>query len=156
MKNLILLCFFFFVLSGKAQQSVNASGGNGTGAGGSFSYTVGQVDYVSATGTNGSISQGVQQPFEIFTLGNNDYPTIQLQAIVYPNPTTDNVYLSITNLSIDNLDFELYDILGKTITKQKIISNETQISMENLSAGNYFIVVNENNKNLKTFKIIKK
>lgn len=156
MKNIFFLCSFFFVLSGNAQQSLNASGGNGIGTGGSFSYTVGQIDYVSATGTNGSISQGVQQPFEIFTLGTDNFPSIQLEVIVYPNPTTDNVNLSITNLSIDNLYFELYDILGKTIAKQKIISNETQISMENLSAGNYFIVVNENNKNLKTFKIIKK
>jgi hypothetical protein len=139
-----------------AQQSVNASGGNGTGTGGSVSFTVGQIDYVSATGSNGSISQGVQQPFEIFTLGTNDYPTIQLQAIVYPNPTTENVNLSITNFSLENLEYDLYDVSGKLISHQKITANETQISMEILSAGNYFIAVNENSKNLKTFKIIKK
>ncbi|WP_298121090.1 T9SS type A sorting domain-containing protein [Flavobacterium sp.] len=139
----------------QAQQSVNSSGGNGSGIGGSFSYTVGQIDYVAATGTNGSLSQGVQQPFEIFTLGNNDYPTIQLQAIVYPNPTTENVNLSISNHSLENLEYDLYDVTGKLISHQKITANETQISIENLSVGNYFIAVNENNKKLKTFKIIK-
>jgi len=153
MKNLVL--FFLFCISyANAQQSLNAAGGTGTG--GSFSFTVGQIDYVSASGSNGSISQGVQQPFEIFSLGNNDYPTIQLQAIVYPNPTTENVNLSITNFSLENLEYELYDVTGKLISQQKITANETLISMENLFAGNYFIAVNENSKNLKTFKIIKK
>jgi hypothetical protein len=139
-----------------AQQSVNSSGGNGTGTGGNFSFSVGQIDYVSATGSNGSMSQGVQQPFEIFTLGNNEYTTIQLQAVVFPNPTTENVNLSITNLEIENLEYDLYDVTGKMISHQKITTNETLISMENLSAGNYFIAVNENNKSLKIFKIIKK
>ena len=152
----ILLFLVFSISYTYAQQSINTSGGNGSGSGGSFSYTVGQIDYVSATGANGSILQGVQQPFEIFTLGNNDYPTIQLQAMVYPNPTTENVNLSITNFSLENLDYYLYDVTGKFISHQKITTNETLISMENLSAGNYFIAVNENSKNLKTFKIIKK
>lgn len=140
----------------QAQQSINSSGGKGTGTGGSFSYTVGQIDYVTATGTNGSISQGVQQPFEFFTLGNNDYPNMLLQSVVYLNPTTENINLTVSSYSLENLEFELYDISGKIILNQKITTNETEISMENLSSGNYFIVVNENNKKLKTFKIIKK
>jgi Secretion system C-terminal sorting domain len=155
MKKIIIISFLS--LTGvQAQQSINSSGGNGTGTGGSFSYTVGQIDYVAATGTNGFISQGVQQPFEFFTLGNNDYPTILLQSVVYPNPTTENINLTISSYSLENLEFELYDISGKTILNQKITTNETKISMGNLSSGNYFIVVNENNKKLKTFKIIKK
>ena len=152
----ILLFLLFNISYLSAQQSINSSGGNGSGTGGSFSYTVGQIDYVAATGTNGSISQGVQQPYEFFTLGTNDYPTILLQAVVYPNPTTENVNLVVSNYSLENLEFELYDITGKTILLQKITTAETSISMENLSTGNYFVVVNENNKKLKTFKIIKK
>jgi hypothetical protein len=139
----------------QAQQSINSSGGNGSGTGGSFSYTVGQIDYVAATGTNGSISQGVQQPFEFFTLGTNDYPAILLQAVAYPNPTTENVNLVVSNYSLENLEFELYDVSGKIILNQKITTSETLISMKNFSTGSYFIAVNENNKKLKTFKIIK-
>jgi Secretion system C-terminal sorting domain len=153
--NKLRLFLLFSISYAHAQQSLNASGGNGTGTGGSISFTVGQIDYVSATGSNGSISQGVQQPFEIFTLGNNDYPTIQLQAIVFPNPTNENVNLSITNFSLENLEYDLYDVTGKLISHQKITENETLISMEYLSAGNYFIAVIENDKKLKTFKIIK-
>lgn len=154
MKKLIIISILS--LTGvQAQQSINSSGGNGSGTGGSFSYTVGQIDYVAATGTNGSISHGVQQPFEFFTLGTNDYPTILLQAVVYPNPTTENVSLVVSNYSLENLKFELYDISGKIILNQKITTSEILISMGNLSTGSYFIAVNENNKKLKTFKIIK-
>lgn len=49
----------------QAQESVNATGGNASGSGGSASYSVGQVVYTTNTGTNGTVAQGVQQPFEI-------------------------------------------------------------------------------------------
>ena len=49
----------------QAQESVNATGGNASGSGGSASYSVGQVVYTNNTGTSGSVAQGVQQPFEI-------------------------------------------------------------------------------------------
>lgn len=47
-----------------AQQASTASGGNASGSGGSASYSVGQTAYTVSNG-NGSVSQGVQQPFEI-------------------------------------------------------------------------------------------
>ncbi len=53
----------------QAQTSVNATGGNASGSGGSASYSVGQVVYTTHTGTNGSVAQGVQQPFEISVVG---------------------------------------------------------------------------------------
>ena len=155
-QNIVILGSLFFCLTSNAQQSVNASGGNGSGAGGSFSYTVGQIDYVSANGSNGSISQGVQQPFEIVVLGTNAFTNINLEMKAYPNPTTANLNLKITNYAIENLDYLLFDISGRIISQQKITFEETAISMENLSAGNYLLQIAENGKTLKTFKIIKK
>ena len=49
----------------QAQTSVNATGGDASGSGGSVSYSVGQVVYTTNTGTSGSVAQGVQQPYEI-------------------------------------------------------------------------------------------
>ena len=49
----------------QAQESVNATGGNALGSGGSVSYSVGQLTYQTHVGTNGSVAEGVQQPFEI-------------------------------------------------------------------------------------------
>ncbi|HQA74623.1 putative secreted protein (Por secretion system target) [Flavobacterium croceum DSM 17960] len=154
-KQLFFLFSFLFFLKANAQQSLNAAGGDATGSNGKISYSIGQIDYVSATGSNGSVSQGVQQPFEIFTLGTDDFPNIILQAIVYPNPTSSNINLIIENYSIDNLHYNLYDIQGRSIANQKITQQETNITMENLQNANYFLQVFDNNKTLKTFKIIK-
>ena len=156
-KNKLLLATAVLIttMGLQAQQSVNALGGDATGSNGKVSYSIGQIDYVSATGSNGSISQGVQQPFEIFTLGTNDFPTITLQAIVYPNPTTSSINLKIVNYALENLQYNLYDILGKSIATQKISQEETTINMENLGKAIYFIQILDNNKTIKTFKIIK-
>ena len=154
-KQLFFLFSFLLFLKANAQQSLNAAGGDATGSNGKISYSIGQIDYVSATGSNGSVSQGVQQPFEIFTLGTDDFPNIILQAIVYPNPTSSNINLIIENYSIDNLHYNLYDIQGRSIANQKITQQGTNITMENLQSANYFLQVFDNNKTLKTFKIIK-
>lgn len=149
----------FFLLFGchylMAQQSVNSLGGNATGSNGCFSYSVGQINYVFSNGSNGIVTQGVQQAFEIFTLGTDDYPTIILQAIVYPNPTTNKLTLKIDNYTTENLSIQLYDVLGKVILQQKITQKETPITMEKLQAANYFLNVSDNSKSIKTFKIIK-
>jgi len=155
-QNIFLLISFLYFLTGNAQQSVNASGGNGTGSGGSISYSVGQIDYVSITSASGSANQGVQQPFEIVVLGTNAFANINLEMKAYPNPTTANLNLKISNYTTENLYYQVYDISGQIINQQKITSEETTISMDNLSAGNYIVQVSNNEKMLKTFKIIKK
>ena len=67
-KTFISAAFLLLGLGGlHAQESVNSSGGEATGTGGTASYSVGQVVYTTATGTNGSVAQGVQQPYEIST-----------------------------------------------------------------------------------------
>ena len=138
-----------------AQQATVASGGNAFGNNGSSSYSVGQVAYTNQVGANGSISQGVQQPFEIFTLGKDDFPEIKVAMSVYPNPTTSFINLSVPNLNSENMNLQLLDLNGRIIQSQKIIQSETQISMENLSAAIYILQVSDNNNTIKTFKIIK-
>jgi hypothetical protein len=150
----LLLVSTFFV---QAQETLSTSGGNATGSGGSVSYTIGQVAYTYQASSEGSVSQGVQQPLEIFTaLETAEAIGITLQCIVYPNPTTSNVVLIIENYNIENLMYTIYDINGRSIANKKIINNETLIYMENLAGATYFIRIMDNTKELKTFKIIKK
>lgn len=49
----------------QAQENTTASGGNATGIGGAIDYSVGQVVYTTQTGAPGSVTQGVQQPYEL-------------------------------------------------------------------------------------------
>ena len=144
-------------LIGQAQESIPASGGNALGSGGSASYTISQVAYSTQIGSNGSVSQGAQQPFEIsVTLGLIEAKGITLRCTVYPNPTSKSVTLNIENYDIENLSYLIFDLNGRSISNNKISSNETFISMENLAATTYFIKIMDLNKELKIFKIIKK
>ena len=143
----------------QAQESVNATGGNASGSGGTVSYSVGQVVYTTNIGTNGSVAQGVQQPFEIsVVLAIEEAKGINLTVSAYPNPTTDYLTLEVdasTTLSIQSMAYQLYDMQGKLLQNEKITSNQASIVMSNLVPATYFVKVIQSNKELKTFKIIK-
>jgi hypothetical protein len=159
-KNLILgaLMLLGFELTGlQAQESVNASGSNAIGSGGSASYSVGQVVCATNTETSGSVIQGAQQPFEISIVNSIEEAIgITLSVSAYPNPTTDYVTLEIKELDISDLHFQLYDINGKLLQGEKITDNQTIIVMSNLVASTYFVKVNQSNKEIRIFKINKK
>ena len=140
----------------QAQTSVNATGTNASGSGGSVSYSVGQVVYTTHTGTSGSVAEGVQQPYEISVVtGLEEAQSINLSVTAYPNPTTDYLTLRIDEFEISNLSFQLYDISGKLLQSEKITGNQTNIVMSNLVPANYFVKVIAGNQLIKEFKIIK-
>lgn len=153
----ILFITMISITSSYSQESIVIAGGNATGTGGSSSYSIGQVAYTTLPGSDGSISQGVQQPYEINTLGNEEFTGINLLMTAYPNPTVDVLNLVVVNDELDNLSYNLYDMTGKIISKNsKITTSETSVSMHELNQGIYFLAVDKNNKTIKTFKIIKK
>jgi len=158
-KRLILCAILLLslgLIKGQAQEAVPTSGGDASGGGGTVSYSVGQIVYSTNTGTNGSITQGVQQPYEISIItGLEDSKEINLSFFIYPNPTTDYLKLNIGNYKMEGLSYQLYDINGKLLENNKTEEVETTISMKNLAASSYFLKVIENNNEIKTFKIIK-
>jgi len=140
----------------QAQESVNATGGNASGSGGTASYSVGQVVYTTNTGTNGSAAQGVQQPFEISVVtGLEEAKGINLSVTAYPNPTTDYLILSIVDFEASELSYQLYEMNGKLIESNMLEGNQTSIVMSNLVPATYFLKVTEGKKEVKSFKIIK-
>ena len=151
-----LLTFTFSLSTLMAQETIPATGGNASGSGGTASYSVGQVVYTTNTGTNGSVAQGVQQPFEISVVtGIDQAKGINLNCSVYPNPTTDYLVLKVENYDNGNLSYQLFDMQGKLLENKKVTGNETRISMETLVPATYFVKVVQGNKEVKIFKIIK-
>lgn len=140
----------------QAQESSNATGGSASGSGGSATYSVGQVVYTTNTGTNGSVAQGVQQPFEIsIATGVDEAQGISLMISAFPNPTTDYLTLKVENFQLSTLHYQLFDINGKLLRNEKLTSKHTIIAMSNLVPATYFLKVTETDKEVKTFKIIK-
>jgi len=156
MKTIICIPAILFALQVLSQQTIPATGGDASGTSGSVSYTVGQIVYSSNTGTNGSEHQGVQQPYEISVITQvEDAIEIQLSMLVYPNPTTESVVLNIGTISTENMHLSLFDINGKLLHFQEVISFETIIDMKSYEKGVYFLKVNVKNHALKSFKIVK-
>ncbi len=141
----------------QAQESVNATGGNASGSGGSASYSIGQLVYTTNTGINGSsVAQGVQQPYEISVVtGLEETTGINLSVSAYPNPTTDYLTLSIDEFDISNLTFQLFDMNGKLLQNQNLTDTETKIDMSNFVPSTYFVKVISKNQLIKEFKIVK-
>jgi hypothetical protein len=138
-----------------SQEAIPASGSEATGSGGSGSYTVGQVFYTAHTAASGSVSQGVQHPFEFQTLSNPALTSVNLTAVTYPNPTKDFIILKITDSALHNLRYTLFDVNGKAIASGSITEASTQVQMKHLAIGAYILKVSQQNKSLKTFKILK-
>ncbi|MEI6347711.1 MAG: T9SS type A sorting domain-containing protein [Bacteroidota bacterium] len=155
--RLTALIFISFGLIGvQAQETIPASGGNSSGGGGSVSYSVGQITYSTNSGSNGSVLQGVQQPFEISEItAIEEAKGINLSLSVSPNPVTDHLTLRISDFEISNLSYQLYDLNGKLIETKNIESNQIGIETINLVPATYFLKVVQRKKEVKTFKIIK-
>ena len=151
--SLILLA----VMSLSAQSALVGTGGEAAGSGGSVSYSVGQIAVQSNSEGSTSISEGVQQPYEIQTIGIDNYPGITLNAVVYPNPTQGTVILSIDSFDSfsDTVFARLYDGNGKQIREIRIADHQTEIGMESLATGTYYLNLFSGKQMLKSFKVVK-
>ena len=139
----------------QAQESANASGGVATGSGGTVAYSIGQVAYTTNTGSNGSVAQGVQHAYEIFTVGIKE-TELNISLTAFPNPTTENLTLQISDYNNTKLSYQLFDMKGKQLGNEQIVAQQTQINMNGLPSATYFLnVLNQENKNFQSFKIIK-
>lgn len=153
---ILFACLFAQPFSGLAQISVNTTGGEATGSGGTVSYSVGQLFFSSHFGATGSVTQGVQQPYVIESVtGMDEANGIILSALAYPNPVVDYLILQINNFDLMGLRYLLYDMNGRLLQSQLIVADQTNISMGNLASGAYFLKVVQKNQEVKTFKIIK-
>jgi hypothetical protein len=155
-RMLILVCLFFIGVPLLGQATL-ASGSVASGSGGTVNYSVGQIVYTKNVGPGGSVSQGVQQPYEIsVTTSIKGVESISLDFTVFPNPASDFIRLRTATSELKNLRYELYNFSGNILLSNKIENTETNISMQNFLPGNYFLKISGASVELKTFKIIKR
>jgi hypothetical protein len=156
-KTSLLLFLFVGLATGVvAQETVSAVGGEAKGIDGTVSYTVGQVVYSTNSGTAGMVSEGVQQPYEIYVVtALDDLKGINLSVMVYPNPTTHFLILEIKGNIQSKYRAALYNSIGKLLMQKKITSSKTEFSTDGLVSATYFLKITEEEHEIKTFKIIK-
>jgi len=153
-----VLLLGFGLIGLQAQESINTAGGNASGNGGTVSYSIGQVVYQTNTGITGSVTEGVQQPYEISTVTGKEQTAINLRISAYPNPTSDYITLEVkssTTLSIKSMEYQLYNMTGQLLQRGKVTGKQMSIAMGKYVPANYVVKVTKNNNVVKTFKIIK-
>lgn len=139
----------------QAQQSVNATGGDANGSGGTAAYSIGQTFHTAHTGTTGLTAQGVQQPYEFYTTGMEETGS-DISLSVYPNPTGDDLTLQISDHNIGKWSYQLFDLQGRSLGNGQLTAQRTVIRTADLQPATYFInVVNHDNRKVQSFKIIK-
>lgn len=150
-----LFLFMLFCITAQAQQTTLATGGEAIGVGGTSSFSVGQIVYTINMDGSGSVSQGVQQPYEIFTLSLK-VPELNSTLTLFPNPTKDNLTLQIRGYNNENLKYQLLDLQGRFLIIGQVSSKKTEINISTLANAIYLLqIVNKENKKVKSFRIIK-
>lgn len=156
MKQFIFLLWITFSTTLYAQQGLVTAGGNSSGTAGSVNYSIGQPFNTSIVNNLGSLSEGMQQPYEILVVtqsGDMFHRLITCSA--YPNPTRDKIMLRVDELEFKQLSFQLFDTNGKLLLQDTIINQETTIEITGYLSGIYFLKVSDQQKNTISFKIIK-
>ena len=144
----------FSVQAQTSHQVLSATGGDASGSGGTVAYSVGQIAYTTSTGTTGSVAQGVEQAYEIYSVGIKE-TALNISLSVFPNPTSDFLTLKVQDYNNEALSYNLLDEQGKLVLNEQIITQDTQVAMSTLARGTYFINVVQAIKKIQTFKIIK-
>ena len=155
LKQLFIFSFLLLTSVLSAQKTFSSSGFNSNGNSGIITYSVGQVVIDFNTGNNGSLVQGVQQPYEIFSTLGNDILNINLNLIAYPNPTTDQLVLGIENFKGKKFYYQLFNMEGKSLLYDNCVDNKTHINLNEFPSNTYLLSIVENNTVIKTFRIIK-
>jgi len=136
-----------------AQQDVVTSGGNGSGASGSISYSIGQVVYSNTSNATGSINQGVQQPYELTPISVNE-SLRDIAVELYPNPPRNNLLIRMPEF-IPGLTLQIFSLNGALIEERPMLSQQTIINAETWSASTYIVKLHDSAGNFSEYKLIK-
>ena len=152
--SLITLVFLIFQFSVIGQENIVVTGNDIQNSNGSVSYSLGQISYHSINTVNGSVGEGVQQPFEILLVSVEEVENnVTINVDLYPNPVSN--YIILNTEQYEGLQFQLFSVNGKKLNSGTLMNKETKINMKELAKSTYFLKIQLNNQSFQTYKIIK-
>lgn len=141
-------------LAVRAQQNTVVAGGDAKGKAGSFSYTVGQIDYLTLEGDMAVATAGMQQPIDDETYDYNKMCD-DVQITITPNPTPD--YLSVyINDDFAKYRYTLTDVVGKVYSEGELTDGYDKLDLIGLLNGVYLLRVYCKDDESVVFKIAKR
>jgi hypothetical protein len=106
------------------------------------------IKYTFYNDNNASDATSVIFKFDSGNVGIEDNITEAVNLKVYPNPTTGQLKIDNGQLTIKNI--EIFDIVGKRLSRFTFHSSHIEIDISHLAAGIYFLKVDG-----KMFKVVK-
>jgi hypothetical protein len=85
----------------------------------------------------------------------NENSIINTKMAVYPNPASDVLNISISNANFKNSSISIYNVSGSELLNSTMNGASTQLNIEALSSGVYFVKVKNENGFDRTVKFIK-
>lgn len=151
-RKIALFAFvILFTINLFSQDVISSQGDSYTYSSASIDFTIGEV--VTSTVNNGekTLTQGFHQTNWSFVSIENHIPSYE--AIIFPNPTED--FLNIKATSFKNINYSIFDEMGKLVLNGTLYSEKTSLDVSKLHTGLYSLVLNSPENKLKTFNIIK-
>ena len=154
----ILILFIVFSTHVTAQDLdhyvIGSDGGHSRNNQFSLDYTIGEVvtDFSRDTANNVDLAQGFQQSY--LSIVSVEDHVFDIEIAVYPNPAIDHLNVSLL-LGDKEMRYSLFDIGGKLIRQERILSDNFQIGFSTLSTGSYVLVFTNKEQRIKTLQVQK-
>ena len=87
----------------------------------------------------------LDKPEILNTLGFNEYEIANWDVNIFPNPSRDFLNITINGSKSKDIKYTIMNTLGKIIYQQTGTFKRHQINIENLSTGNYFLILEQDN-----------
>ena len=158
MKKLFLLPVLLLLAIGHSQsiskQIIGTAGGALENNENKLSYTAGEVLVGAMTDEDGAFQLGNgYYPSLNLSVLNTETPELQLKVKVFPNPTTELIY--ITHPTEQFFEVRITDVNGKQILKKEHIKDQP-LNVQTLTSGTYIVIVTKkDSKQTNTYKIVK-
>jgi hypothetical protein len=150
-KKTIFTSIILLTINVFSQEVISTQGDSYADSSASIDYTIGEVVTFTGASVENNLTQGFHQTNWGFVSIEDHLPTYQ--AIIYPNPTED--FLNIKASLYEDVNYALYDEMGKLILQGRLLSEQTAFEVSPLATGRYSLVLSNSKENLKTFNIIK-
>lgn len=78
----------------------------------------------------------------------------KLQSLVYPNPASNWLTVSVINKPTGNINIEIFDLRGKRIfAENKLLTNDNTLNVSSLSNGIYILKLSFSDGSTDVFKV---
>jgi hypothetical protein len=91
----------------------------------------------------------------ITTVGVEELNKHSILIDVYPNPVNDMLYLSTSDFDLNNLSYEVSNVMGQSLQKGRFIGSNPQINTSDFAPNHYFLKILDDRFGLIVLKFVK-